>query len=97
MLLPGIEVPQTIFEIVGRVGQVAAETRELRTRYELGLGTYRLGDWPAARSHFSDCLGIAPADGPTQTMLERIETLAAKPEAAAGWSSVWRLRKDDLP
>ena len=97
VLLPGIEVPQTIFEIVGRAGQVAAETRELRTRYELGLGTYRLGDWPAARSHFSDCLGIAPADGPTQTMLERIEMLAAKPEAAAGRSSVWRLRKDDLP
>jgi adenylate cyclase len=97
VLLPGIDAPQAIFEIVGRAGQISAEKQDLRAGYELALAAYRGGDWPSARRHFSDCLGISPADGPTRTMLERIETLAALPAAAGSWDSVWRLTKDDLP
>jgi hypothetical protein len=63
--------------------------------YELALGAYRRGDWPDARRRFSDCLGVAPKDGPTRAMLQRIETLAATPPTAAGWSRVWRLGKED--
>jgi class 3 adenylate cyclase len=96
VFLPGIDVPQAIFEIVGRVGQVSAERLELRARYELALAAYRRGDWPSARRHFVDCLSISPEDGPTPTMLKRIETLAAMPATAGSWSSVWRLGKDDL-
>ena len=81
--LPGIDAPQTVFEILGRAGAVSAEQQELRANYELALGAYRCGDWPSARRHFSDCLGIAPGDGPTQTMLKRIETLAAMPAGQA--------------
>ena len=73
VFLPGIDAPQAIFEIVGRTGQVSAEQRELRAQYELALGAYRGGDWPSARRHFSDCLSISPEDGPTRTMLQRIE------------------------
>ncbi|HEX3210295.1 MAG TPA: adenylate/guanylate cyclase domain-containing protein [Geminicoccaceae bacterium] len=94
--LPGIDAPQAIFEIVGRAGEVSAEQRELHARYELALSSYRHGDWPLARRRFSDCLGILPGDGPTRTMLKRIEGLATTPAAAGSWSSVWRLAKDDL-
>jgi adenylate cyclase len=97
VLLPGIDAPQAIFEIVGRAGQLSAEKQDLRAGYELALAAYRHGDWPAARRHFSGCLGISPADGPTRTMLERIETLAAMRATAGSWDSVWRLTKDDLP
>src|SRR5262249_36118675 len=93
VLLPGIEEPQAIFEIVGRAGQISAEMQELRTKYELGLAAYRRGDLQAARSHFSTCLGISPEDGPARTMLQRLETLSATP-AAAGANAVWRLTKD---
>ena len=96
VFLPGIDAPQAIFEIVGRAGQVSAEQQELRARYELALSAYRGGDWASARSHFSDCLSISPEDGPTRTMLQRIESLAATPATAGSWSSVWRLGKDDL-
>jgi adenylate cyclase len=97
VLLPGIDLPQAIFEILGRAGQISPEQQALRTRYALGLHAYRGGDWPSARRHFSDCLDIAPKDGPTRTMLKRIEGLIATPPAPDDWSGVWRLTKDDLP
>jgi class 3 adenylate cyclase/DNA-binding TFAR19-related protein (PDSD5 family) len=96
VFLPGIDAPQTVFEIVGRAGQVSAEQQELRAKYELALGAYRRRDWPSARNHFSDCLSLSPEDGPTRTMLQRIESLAALPAMAGTWSSVSRLGKDDL-
>jgi class 3 adenylate cyclase len=96
VFLPGIDAPQAIFEIVGRAGEVSAEKQELRARYELALGSYRRGDWPPAHRHFSDCLSISPEDGPTRTMLKRIEKLVAIPTMTGSWSSVWRLGKDDL-
>jgi Adenylate and Guanylate cyclase catalytic domain len=96
VFLPGIDAPQAIFEIVGRTGQVSAERQELRAQYELALGAYRGGDWPSARRHFAECLSISPGDGPTRTMLERVESLAAMPATPGSWNSVWRLGKDDL-
>jgi adenylate cyclase len=95
VLLPGFDAPQTIFEILGRAGQVAAAQQELRASYKLALDPYRRGDLPTARRLFSDCLGISPGDGPARTMLQRIEILAATPATADGWSSVWRLGKED--
>ena len=96
VFLPGIDAPQALFEIIGRAGQVSAEQQELRALYELALSAYRGGDWVSARNHFADCLGISAEDGPTRTMLQRIESLAATPATAGSWSSVWRLGKDDL-
>jgi class 3 adenylate cyclase len=96
VLLPGIDAPQTIFEIIGRIAQVSAEKQKLRAQYELALVAYRRGDWLTARRHFADCLSISSEDGPTLTMLKRIETLAAMPVIASSSSSVWRLAKDDL-
>jgi hypothetical protein len=60
------------------------------------LSSYRDGDWLLARRRFSDCLRVLPEDGPTRTMLKRIEALAATPATAGSWSSAWRLAKDDL-
>ena len=97
VLLPGIEGPQAIFEIMGRLGQISPEQQELRLEYARALAAYRDGDGASARRHFSRCLDISPGDGPARTMLERIETLPAALATADGWSSVWRLRKDDLP
>jgi adenylate cyclase len=97
VLLPGIKEPQAIFEIIGRAGQISAEKENLRAEYKLGLAAYRHGDWQAARSHFSACLSISPEDGPTRTMLQRIETLSATPAMAGSANIVWRLTKDDLP
>ena len=97
VLLPGIEGPRAIFEIMARPGQISSAQQELRLEYGLALAAYRRGDGTSARRSFSRCLEIAPGDGPARTMLERIETLPAELAMADGWSSVWRLGKDDLP
>ncbi len=97
VLLPGIEGPQTIFEIIGRADEISAQKHELRDAYEVALSAYRRGDWAMARHRFSECLAISPGDGPTRTMLERIETLAGASATAGPWSGAWSLKKDDLP
>jgi adenylate cyclase len=97
VLIPGMDVPQAIFEILGRAGQISADKQDLRARYALALDAYRRGDWPSAQRHFSDCLGLSPEDGPVRTMLKLIETLTARPAMAGSWDRVWRLTKDDLP
>ena len=97
VLLPGIEDPQDIFEIMGRVGAISAEQRDLRLEYGTGLAAYREGDGATARRNFSRCLDIAPGDGPALTMLERIETVSSALTVADGRSRVWQLKKEDLP
>jgi class 3 adenylate cyclase len=94
-LLPGIDAPQALFEIVGRAGGLAAGQRDLRTRYEQALADYRRGDFEAASRSFFDCLELAPEDGPARAMLKRIERLAVAAGPAA-WTGVWRLGKDDI-
>ena len=97
VLLPGIEEPQEIFEIMGRLGAISPEQRDLRLEYSLALTAYRKGDGAAARHHFSRCLVIAPDDGPARTMLERLEALPTTLTVVDGGSRIWRLKKDDLP
>lgn len=48
VLLPGIEEPQAIIEIIGRAGRISAEAQDLRAGYNLGLAAYRRGDWASA-------------------------------------------------
>jgi class 3 adenylate cyclase len=96
LILPGIDVPQSVFEIVGRVGRISAEKQELRSTYERALAAYRIGDWVSARQNFSECLKISPEDQPARRMLMRVETLATTSGTANGWSGVWRLTKDGL-
>ena len=96
VLLPGIDTPQVLFEMVGRASEIPVEQQRLRADYERGLDAYRRGDWQAARGHFSDCLARSPGDGPARTMLDRIESLTAMPAEARSSSTPWRLGKDDL-
>jgi class 3 adenylate cyclase len=95
--LPGIDVPESIFEIIGRAGQVSDEQLKLRAQYELALTAYRRRDWRSARDQFLECLAISPQDKPTKTMLKRTEGLIAAPPTETSWDTVWRLTKDDLP
>jgi adenylate cyclase len=94
--LPGIEVPQSIFQILGRTGQVSDERLKLRTRYELALTAYRRRDWQSARDQFLECLALSPQDEPTRTMLKRTEGLIAAPLSEPRWDAVWRPTKEDL-
>lgn len=96
VLLPGIDAPQALFEIVGRKGAVTAAASALGAAYAQGLAAYRRGDWAAASEGFAEALRLAPADGPSLAMQLRTETLAATPAEAGGFSGVWRIGKEDM-
>jgi class 3 adenylate cyclase len=95
-LLPGIDAPQPLFEILGRVGKLSPAERDLRAGYEDALDAYQRGAFEAASRGFMDCLAVAPEDGPAQTMLKRIERLATTPVSDEPWTGVWRLGKEDI-
>jgi class 3 adenylate cyclase len=93
VLLPGIEGPQSLFEVLGRVDHISAAQKALETNYAEALGAYRSGDWAAARQGFAACLTAMPDDGPSDVMLKRLDSLAALPDAERR-STAWRLHKE---
>jgi class 3 adenylate cyclase len=82
--------PQVVFEIMGRAGELAPNDLVLRTRYAEGLAAYRARRWDDARSAFRAALEVAPDDGPSLTLVSRIDTLQQDPPAA-DWDGAWRL------
>jgi class 3 adenylate cyclase len=88
--LVGQSYAQPVYEIMGRGGALTPNQIELRARYAAGLAAYRSRRWEEAREAFTAALAAMPDDGPTLTMLKRIDTLAGAPPAE-NWDGVWRL------
>jgi adenylate cyclase len=65
---------------------------ELRTRYAAGLAAYRARRWEEARRAFAAALEAVPGDGPSLTMLKRIDLLSAAPPSE-DWDGAWRLEQ----
>jgi hypothetical protein len=86
----GQSQPQVIFEILGRKGELASNAMLLRTRYEEGLTAYRAESWDEARAAFNAGLAAVPGDGPSTTLLKRIDDLQ-KNGPPANWDGSWRL------
>jgi len=85
----GQSVPQNIFEIMSRSGELTSELRQLRTRYAEALAAYRAGRWDEAKAAFNSALEIFPGDGPSLALLARIDQLAANPPA--DWDGAWQM------
>jgi len=80
VLVIGKTEPQRVFELLGRKGEVASERLRLRDAFGEALGAYRRQAWNEARAGFTNCLEIAPHDGPSRVFLDRIaEFHAAAP------------------
>ena len=82
--------PQAVFELFGRKGEVTPAQNLLRTRYSEGLAAYRERRWQDARAAFAAALEAVPSDGPSMTLLKRIDELQKAPPDA-GWDGSWRL------
>jgi class 3 adenylate cyclase len=82
--------PQAVFEVIGRRGALTANQIALRDRYADGLAAYRAGRWEEARNAFNAALEAAPDDGPSLTLLARIEKLKSDPPPP-GWDGAWRM------
>ena len=83
---------QPVYEIMGRAGGLSPQQTELRTRYAEGLAAYRGRRWDEARRAFAAALDVVADDGPSLTLLKRIDLLAVSPPAD-DWDGAWHLEQ----
>ena len=83
---------QPVYEIMGRGGALSPQQIDLRTRYAEGLAAYRARRWEEARRAFAAALEAVADDGPSLTLLKRIDFLAASPPAD-DWAGAWHLEQ----
>jgi class 3 adenylate cyclase len=84
--------PQAVFEIMGRKGELTAAQLELRARYSEGLAAYRARRWKDARRAFEAALLAVPDDGPSTTLIKRLDKLETAPPGD-GWDGSWHLER----
>ena len=90
LVVVGQTQPQVVFEIMGRTGELTPEQIALRTRYSEGLAAYRARQWEEARRAFNAALEVFPGDGPSMTLLNRIESFQKSPPTQ-DWNGSWHL------
>jgi len=90
LLLVGQTIPQLVFEIMGRKGELTPEQLLLRTRYAEGLAAYRAQQWDEAEKAFNAALEAVPGDGPSIAMAARVANFQAI-APAHGWNGAWQL------
>src|SRR5579883_2665526 len=86
----GQSQPQAVFEVLGKKDGLSASQIALRNRYAEGLAAYRAGRFDEASNAFNAALEAAPDDGPSLTLLGRIEKLKSDPPPS-GWDGAWRM------
>ena len=90
LMAAGQTQPQAVFELLGRKDELTPKQDLLRTRYADGLLAYRAQRWEQARAAFRAVLEAVPTDGPSATLLSRIDHLQEHPPSA-DWDGAWRL------
>ena len=92
LVAAGQSQPQTVYEVLGRTGELTAEQVQMRMRYAEGLTAYRARRWDEARQAFAAALKAVPGDGPSIILLARMDEFAQNPPAE-NWDGSWRLEQ----
>ena len=79
-----------IFELLTAKGQLSGELERLRERYEQGRQAFLAQEWDLAEASFRECLQLRPKDGPSQVLIQRIQTLRRNPPGT-DWNGAWQL------
>jgi class 3 adenylate cyclase len=82
--------PHAVFEIMGRRGMLTENQITLRDRYAEGLAAYRAQRWDEARKALRAALKAVDNDGPSLSLLKRIDDFERWPPAL-GWDGSWQL------
>ena len=77
---------------MNRKGELTPAQVELRTRYSEGLAAYRARHWNESRRAFAAALESVPNDGPSMTLIKRIDGLVTNPPSL-GWDGAWHLEQ----
>jgi adenylate cyclase len=89
IFLVGKHEPVTVYQIIGRTGQVDEALAITAAIYEKGLACYRSRDFKTALSFFNQALVISPDDGPSITMTARCHEYMKTPPHE-GWNGVYK-------
>jgi adenylate cyclase len=81
-----------VYEVLGRASQLTSAQTQARTHYAEGLAAYRARRWQEAKEAFAAALKAVPGDGPSITMLTRIDAFSQNPPAG-DWDGSWRLEQ----
>jgi class 3 adenylate cyclase len=90
LVVVGQNHAEAVFEIMGRKDELTPEQSALRERYSEGLAAYRDRRWDDACAAFRAVLDAVPGDGPSLTLLQRIDHFKANPPGLE-WDGAWRL------
>lgn len=90
LVVVGQTRPVTVFEIIGRKGELSPVQLALLKRYSEGLAAYRARHWDKALQAFKEALEAVPADGPSTAFVQRIDGFKTNPPADA-WDGSWYL------
>jgi adenylate cyclase len=83
---------ETVYEIMGRKGELEPAQLEARSRYADGLAAYRGRRWDEAASAFAAARTANPDDGPALALMERVHAFQTNPPAE-GWDGAWHLER----
>jgi adenylate cyclase len=92
LVVVGQTQAQTVFEVMGRTGELTPRQEELRKFYAQGLAAYRARRWDEAREAFACGLKAVGDDGPSLTFVARIESFSQNPPAQ-DWDGSWRMEQ----
>jgi Adenylate and Guanylate cyclase catalytic domain len=90
LMVVGQSQSQSAYELLGPKNELTPKQELLRTRYADGLLAYRAQQWDKARAAFNAVLEAIPTDGPSITLLRRIDHLQEHPPGP-DWDGSWRL------
>jgi class 3 adenylate cyclase len=83
---------EVIFEILGRKGEPTPQQLSSRDSYLEGLAAYRERRWDDALRALNASLEAVPGDGPSMTLLRRVESLKVDPPSP-DWDGAWHIEK----
>lgn len=86
----GKHEPVRIYELIGRPGDVDADTLAAIQQFEAGLVSYRNRQWQAAIEAFTGVLRLRPADAPSRLYLERCQMYQQTPPPD-DWDGVYTM------
>jgi class 3 adenylate cyclase len=92
IVVAGQTRPEVVFEILGNKGELTPQQLSSRGRYLEGLSAYRERRWDEALCALNAALEVMPGDGPSMTLLKRVESLKASPPSQ-DWDGSWHIEK----
>ena len=86
----GKKEPVVVFELLARKGQLDDKKRRVIDVYVEGLTAYKMRNFSAACTRFSEAVALDPSDGPSRVYLERSTNYRQMPPPAE-WDGVYEM------